>query len=222
MVAHYPVGASTGWLGAARRAAGEPMPWPVLAGRAHRHGAGAVELAALSESELPALVDWLAERPSLPFDFVSVHAPSKHRSLPESELVAMLMRVVGAVDAIVLHPDVIEDHASWRALGRTLVIENMDPRKLDGQTAASLAPHFEALPDAGLCFDVAHVYAIDPTLAQGHEILDRFGDRLRHLHVSALDAAHHHVALSAEQEERIRPLLERCRDVPWILEAPLA
>ncbi|MDQ8046581.1 MAG: TIM barrel protein [Solirubrobacteraceae bacterium] len=222
VVAHYPVGASTGWLAAAQRAAGESTPWPVLAGRARRHGAGAVELAALSEPELAPLVDWLAERPSLPFDFLSVHAPSKHRTLPESEVVAMLERIAGRVDAIVLHPDVIDDHAAWRRLGRTLVIENMDPRKADGQTAASLAPHFEALPEAGLCFDVAHAYAIDPTLAQGHEILDEFGDRLRHLHVSALDPAHHHVALNAEQEERIRPLLERCRDVPWILEAPLA
>ena len=97
----------------------------------------------------------------------------------------------------------------------------------------------ENFPVSGLSIDAALISAlaqikgasvrvraelgmIDPTLAQGHEILDRFGDRLRHLHVSALDAAHHHVALSAEQEERIRPLLERCRDVPWILEAPLA
>ncbi len=220
-MAHYPVGASTGWLAADQRAAGETPQWPVLAGRAKRQFAGACELAALSEPELPALVDWLKQRPSLPFDFLSVHAPSKARNLPEADLVALLAQIAGRVDAIVLHPDVIVDHAAWAPLGRTLVLENMDPRKEDGQTAASLAPHFERLPEAGLCFDVAHAYAIDPTLAEGHAILDRFGDRLRHLHVSALDAAHHHVALSAEDEERIRPLLERCRDVPWILEAPV-
>jgi hypothetical protein len=222
VMAHYPVGASTGWLAADQRAAGETPEWPVLAGRAKRQWAGAIELAALSEPELPALIDWLVQRPTLPFDFLSVHAPSKARALPEPELVALLAQVAGRVDAIVLHPDVIEDHATWAQLGRALVIENMDPRKQDGQTADSLAPHFEKLPEAGLCFDVAHAHAIDPTLAEGHAILDRFGDRLRHLHVSALDAAHHHVALNAQDEERIRPLLERCRDVPWILEAPLA
>ncbi|MDO9354653.1 MAG: hypothetical protein Q7T55_13230 [Solirubrobacteraceae bacterium] len=222
VMAHYPVGASTGWLAADQRAAGEAPEWPVLAGRAKRQFAGAVELAALSEPELPALIEWLVQRPSLPFDFLSLHAPSKARALPEPELVALLAQVSERVDAIVLHPDVIEDHAAWALLGRALVIENMDPRKQDGRTADSLAPHFEQLPEAGLCFDVAHAYAIDPTLAEGHAILDRFGDRLRHLHVSALDAAHHHVALNAQDEERIRPLLERCRDVPWILEAPLA
>ena len=221
--AHYPVGASTGWIAAAERRAGLRQPeWPVLAGRARRHGAGACELAALSEPELAPLVDWLVARPSLPFTFLSVHAPSKARALPEAELVDQLLRIAGRVDAIVLHPDVIVDHAVWRQLGAVLAIENMDPRKADGQTADSLARHFEALPEAGLCFDVANAYAIDPSLAEGHAILDRVGDRLRHLHVSALDGAHHHVALNAEAEERVRPLLERCRDVPWILEAPLA
>lgn len=221
VTAHYPVGASTGWLAAEQRAAGQAPAWAQLVGRARRLASGACELAALSEPELPGLVEWLAQRPSLPFDFLSLHAPSKARTLPEPEVVELLLQVAGRVDAIVLHPDVIDDHATWAPLGRALVLENMDPRKQDGRTAASLAPHFERLPEAGLCFDVAHACAIDPTLAEGHAILDRFGDRLRHLHVSALDAAHHHVALSSQDEERIRPLLERCRDVPWILEAPL-
>ena len=222
VLAHHPVGASTGWLAAAEREAGTPaLDWPVLAGRAARGGGDACELAALAEPELASLVAWLEQRPSLPFAFVSLHAPSKQRQLPEPELVALLARVADRVDAIVVHPDVIDDHAVWATLGRTLVLENMDPRKADGQTAASLAAHFAKLPDAGLCFDVAHAHAIDPTLAVGHEILDRFGDRLRHLHVSALDAGHHHVALSRADEQAVAPLLMRCRDVPWILEAPL-
>ena len=220
---HHPVGVSTGWLGAEERRRGAvPPSWAVLAGRARRHGDSACELAALGEPELPGLVDWLLSNPTLPFDFLSVHAPSKHRRMPERELVDQLLQIAGRVDAIVLHPDVIEEHAEWARLGHALVLENMDPRKDDGQTADSLTPHFEALPEAGLCFDVAHAYAIDPSLSEGHAILDRFGGRLRHLHVSALDVRHHHVALSAAEERKITPLLERCRDVPWILEAPLA
>jgi hypothetical protein len=223
VLAHHPVGVSTGWLASDERRAGAQQPsWAVLARRARRHGDSACELAALSGSELPSLVEWLVGLPSLPFDFLSVHAPSKHRALPEQAVVDVLLRVVRQVDAIVLHPDVIEDHAQWRRLGHALVLENMDPRKDDGQTAESLGRHFDALPEAGLCFDVAHAYAIDPSLSEGHRILDRFGGRLRHLHVSALDARHHHVALGPSDERKITPLLDRCRDVPWILEAPIA
>lgn len=219
---HDPVGASTGWLTEAERQVGRATPpWASLVGRAMRQSRAACELAALSEPELPALVAWLADRPTLPFRYLSLHAPSKQRALPEPELVALLAQAAPRVDAIVLHPDVIVDHGAWAPLGRALVLENMDPRKDDGQTAASLARHFDALPEAGLCFDVAHAYAVDPTLSEGHEILDRFGGRLRHLHVSALDVANHHVPLDRAQERRIEPLLRRCRDVPWILEAPL-
>lgn len=219
---HHPTGASTGFLAAEDRARGVTTSWATLAARARRHSADACELAALSEPELPGLVDYLLTHPSLPFTYLSMHAPSKQRGLPEEELVALLLQVARRVDAIVLHPDVIEDHAQWRRLGPALVIENMDPRKADGQTAQSLGEHFAQLPEAGLCFDVAHAYAIDPSLHEGHAILDAFGDRLRHLHVSSLDTRHHHVPLDAAGERRVAPLLDRCRDVPWILEAPLS
>jgi len=53
----------------------------------------------------------------------------------------------------------------------------------------------------------------------GSEILDRYGSRLRQLHVSSLDDGQHHVPLTFEHEELFGPLLDRCRDVPWILEA---
>jgi hypothetical protein len=39
--------------------------------------------------------------------------------------------------------------------------------------------------------------------------------------VSSLGADGHHLALSEEHEELFGPLLGRCRDVPWIFEAPL-
>lgn len=213
--AHLRLGASTGFL---RELEGE---WPELVRRARAISTEAIELAALSETELPGLLAYLGGRPSLPFRFLSVHAPSKHRELPERDLVARLEPLVGRVDAIVVHPDTLDDLGAWIPLGRTLTIENMDPRKPTGRTADELAPILATLPQAQLCFDVAHARAVDPTLAAGHEILDRFGSRLRHLHVSALDERGSHRTMSAADEAALAPLLDRCRDVPWILEAPL-
>ena len=58
-------------------------------------------------------------------------------------------------------------------------------------------------------------------MALAHELLDRFGARLRQVHVSSLvDGSH--APLTAEDVERFRPVLRRCVDVPWILEAPAA
>jgi sugar phosphate isomerase/epimerase len=89
-----------------------------------------------------------------------------------------------------------------------------------GQTGEHLDRVFDALPEAGLCFDVPHAASIDPTLAVAREILDRHGARLRHVHLSSLDADCHHQTLTSEDEKRFAELLDRCRDVPWILEAP--
>jgi hypothetical protein len=214
MSQHLTLGCSTGYMHEQRG------DWPGLVRQAAAECSFAVELAALSEPELPGLVRYLEVNPSLPFLFVSVHAPSKERRIPEIDLVAMLSRLPRSIDAIVVHPDAIGEPSLYRPLGRTLAIENMDVRKPDGQTVEQLEPLFEELPDAGLCFDVAHAKSVDPTMAEGVRILDAFGDRLRHVHLSSLDDDCHHVPLTEGDESLFAPLLSRCRDVPWILEAP--
>jgi hypothetical protein len=214
MSPHLTVGCSTGFMHEQRG------DWPGLVRRAAAQAPFAAELAALSEPELPGLVRYLEGGPSLPFLFTSVHAPSKQRRIPELDLVNMLARLPHWIDAIVVHPDCVGDVSLYRSLGRRLVIENMDVRKGDGQTASELAPFFEALPDAGLCFDVAHAKSVDPSMAEGGRILDEFGDRLRHVHLSSLDENCHHVTLTEDDESLFASLLSRCRDVPWILEAP--
>jgi hypothetical protein len=214
MSPHLTVGCSTGFMLEQRG------DWPGLVRRAAAEAPFAVELAALSEPELPALARYLEGGPSLPFLFTSVHAPSKERRIPELDLVSTLARLPCWIDAIVVHPDAIGEPELYRSLGRRLVIENMDARKPAGQTAEELAPFFHELPDAGLCFDIAHAKSIDPSMAEGERILDEFGDRLRHVHLSSLDENCHHVPLTEDDESLFASLLSRCRDVPWILEAP--
>jgi len=216
---HHPIGASTGYLAHARE------DWAALVRRACDVSTFAVGLSALSERELPGLVAFLAERPRLPFHFLSVHAPTKGRVWPDARLVAELAQLPPHVDAIVAHPDQIAEPAAWRPLGRRLVLENMDGRKASGQTPGDLAALFAQLPEAGFCFDVAHAGAVDETMALGHALLDAHGGRLRHVHLSSLRRApagrSTHVPLYRRDEARFAPVLRRCPDVPWILEAPL-
>lgn len=212
---HLRVGCSTGYMEAARG------DWPALVHEAYRTSAAAVELAALTESELPGLAHYLERHPSLPFQYVSLHAPSKDRDMDEGELIRILVDLSPRVDAIVMHPDTLVDVEAWGCLGRQLVLENMDARKPAGQTADGLAEFFDVLPEARLCFDIAHAWAVDSSLGEGSEILDRFGPRLRQVHLNSLNAQQHHVPLTEEHEAIFAPLLDRCRDVPWILEAPL-
>jgi hypothetical protein len=188
------------------------------------HAAGvssmAIELSAISASELPGLLSYLGSAPRLPFLFVSVHAPSKGLNGDEMAHVVALCSIPAWVDAIVVHPDTIGDPALYRQLGRRLVVENMDTRKNAGHRPDDLALLFDELPLARLCLDVAHAKDVDPTMEVASEILRRFSSRLSHVHVSSLDETQHHVSLTAEDETLFEAVLERCRDVPWILEAP--
>ncbi len=213
---HPLVGCSTGYMESERE------DWDQLVVEAAAVSGLAVELSALSEPELPGLLEYLHESPQLPFRYLSVHGPSKDCQLEERDLVELLAGLPRWIDAIVMHPDTLRDVDCYRPLGRRLVLENMDARKHTGRTVAELERFFEELPDVGLCFDIAHAKSVDETMAEGQAILGRYAGRLRHVHLSSLDTDSHHVPLTLEDEESYSPLLQRCRDVPWILEAPPA
>jgi xylose isomerase-like TIM barrel protein len=210
---HHPIGISTGAFEASRG------DWLALVGEACNVSTFAVELSALSGDELPTLISYLLGKPRLPFRYVSVHAPVKHQGLQDPALVEQLTELPLWVRSIVAHPDALTDVGTFRSLGTRLVLENMDDRKNTGRTAEELETFFEELPDAAFCLDIAHAWSIDTTMAVAHELLDRFRSRLRHVHLSSLSDGHH-VPVAPADESLFVEVLDRCRDVPWILEAP--
>jgi len=212
LAAHHPIGISTGVFASGRG------DWPGLVADACRISTFAVELSALSGHELPGLLAYLRANPRMPFRYVAVHAPAKNRAPDEDATIGMLAGLPLWVRSVVAHPDTLLDVGRYGALGSRLVLENMDDRKLTGRVAEEMEKFFEDLPDAGFCLDVAHVRAVDPTMDAAHELLDRFRARLRHVHLSSLDDGHH-VPLTKDDERLFAEVLNRCRDVPWILEA---
>jgi sugar phosphate isomerase/epimerase len=210
------VGSSTGYMVGARG------DWPRLVAAAERCSLDVVELSALAAEELPGLLRFLDEAVlgGLPFGHVSVHGPSKGWDETPATLASTLDALPEFVEGIVLHPETLGDPGAFARLGGRLRLENMDARKHDARTVAELAPFFEALPEAGFCFDVAHAQLNDPSLALAHELLDAFGERLAEVHVSSIDPDGDHVPLRAADAEAFLPVLERCVGVPWVLEAP--
>jgi len=208
------VGPSTGYMVGARG------DWPRLVAAAESCSLDVVELSALSARELPSLLRFLADAGTLPFGHVSVHGPSKGWDGTPAALATALAAVPAQVDGIVLHPETLGDAAPFADLGARLRLENMDPRKRDARTVAELARYFELLPDARLCFDVAHAQLHDPSMGLAHELLDAFGARLAEVHISSTEPDGEHVPLRASDAETFLPVLERCAGVPWVLEAP--
>jgi sugar phosphate isomerase/epimerase len=211
---HHPLGASTGYMDDLRG------DWDRQVAEAWAVSPFAIELSALSESELPSLSRYLNGAGNLPFRYISIHGPSKQRQMDEERLVDELVNLARFADGVVMHPDTFERAGLYRPLGHKLLVENMDARKPSGRTPEELTATFAELPEAGFCFDIAHAWSIDPDMSVASDLLDRFGGRLRHVHLSSLSHDLHHVPLTAEHEGLFRPTLERCVDVPWIFEAP--
>ncbi len=179
----------------------------------------AVELSALREHELPSLMDALAELDLGRFTYISVHAPSKLRTVREATVAELLRPCIERGWPIVLHPDAIRDHGCWRDFGSLACIENMDKRKAAGRTVAELEPHFEALPEASLCLDLGHARQVDATLGVARQILNEFGNRLVQIHLSELNSKSHHDPLSMATVWAVREIARAIPAAPVILES---
>ena len=214
---HHPLGASTGYL------AERPGDWAALVEQALVASPFAVELAALSERELPGLLGTCGLDAALPFHYLSVHAPVQAPLVGRGRVgraPAPRCRRGSTRSSCIPTSSTTRRYTAGSARGSCWRTWTRASRA--AATAAELAPLLRrSFPRPGFCFDVAHARDVDPSPAGAQALLDRFAGRLRHLHVSSLDAACHHVPLRAGDEEAFRPMLRRCRDVPWILEAPL-
>jgi len=187
------------------------------------HATVAVELSALREEELAPLVESLDELDLAGFRYISLHAPSKLKTMSESEVVRLLRPVAQRGWPVIVHPDVISDFDEWRTLGGRLCIENMDKRKRTGRTASELAVFFGEFPEATLCFDIGHARQIDPTMCEADAILRQFSGRIQQIHLSLVNSQGGHEPLNYESMlafRRVSRLLPK--DVPIILETPVA
>lgn len=161
------------------------------------HGLRAVELSMLREPEVLPLIAALPQLNLEDFDYVSVHAPSRFDSQEsEADVATRLQSEIPEQWPIVLHPDASRDLDLWKPFGERLLIENMDRRKTTGRTANDLATVFERLPEAQLCFDIAHARQVDPSMLEAWRILRGFGERLVEVHISELNTASQHRRIS--------------------------
>ncbi len=209
-----PIGFSTGALARANFRLGLEM-----IGAA---GIKVVELSALREAEVRPLLEALDEIRAMDFEYVSVHAPSSYQKGNEEALIEALRRGVPEEWNVILHPDAVDRLERWAALGKRLLIENMDKRKTTGRFVRELEEVFEVLPAARFCFDVAHARQVDTTMWEASRLLEAFGDRLAQVHISELSSSSRHHRLSIPAVWRIQRVAGLIpEDVPIIIEAPV-
>lgn len=182
----------------------------------------AVELSALREHELPELMNALVNLDLHDFAYRSIHAPSNYSVLDERQLVDLLKTAIPLRLPIILHPDMLRTPELWKPFGVLLLIENMDKRRPIGRTASELRRLFKPLPEAGLCFDIAHARQVDPSMIETVQILSEFRGCLREVHASGVSTRSTHGPISNEASLAYRSVAHLIsEEVPIILESPV-
>jgi hypothetical protein len=161
-----------------------------------RHRIGVVELSALRDTELVPLLNALDSLDLRFASYLSFHAPSAFRTHTETEAARLLRTLLPRHWPIILHPDAVTDASAWQDFGAWICIENMDKRKPVGRTVEELQRVFDIFPHASFCFDIGHARQVDPTMGQATLILQRFGDRLKQVHMSEVNSRNGHDPMS--------------------------
>ena len=183
----------------------------------------AVELSALRDYEVDPLMSALPTLDLQGYCYVSVHVPSAFRSLTEEDVAIRLTPCIDLSFPVVIHPDVIQNPRCWQRFGSLLCIENMDKRKRTGRTENELEAFFSELPDATFCLDIGHSRQIDSTMSEARRMLRRFGQRLRQIHFSEIDAQGHHHGATLATILASRNIVDLIgHDVPAIIESQIS
>jgi sugar phosphate isomerase/epimerase len=182
----------------------------------------AIELSALRPHELAPLIKFAEEADLSRYSFISVHAPTGFEPWEEDDIARGLRTFTERAWPIVLHPDAIHRIEPWKQFGPLLYIENMDKRKPIGRTTAELATVFDKLPDALMCFDIAHARQCDTSMTEAFRILRDHGQRIREVHISEVNTSSKHDRISPTAVHAYQEVADLIPpDVPVILETPV-
>ncbi len=207
-----PIGFSTGALAFADFQAGLAL--------VREHRLPAVELSALRADELEPLATALDTLDLTGFSHIAFHVPSRFHPDQERAIVEVLEAARSRGWLYIVHPDVIQTPALWRAFGPQLCLENMDQRKPVGRNLREMRTVFEDFPEATWCFDIGHARQIDPTMLESWRLLDAFSSRLRQVHVSEVNSRSKHDHLSRLSIGAFREVARFIPDhIPLIIES---
>jgi hypothetical protein len=185
----FKIGFSTGALAKGDVARGVEM--------ARELGLSIIELSALRLRELDALVKVAAEQDFADFTYVALHAPTNFSPSDENGVVETLSGLAHSHQwPVIVHPDAISSFELWRPLEQLLFVENMDKRKPRGRTVEELEEILKCVPNASLCFDIAHARQVDSSMTEAYRILRNFQDRIRHVHFSEVGSDSRHRQVS--------------------------
>lgn len=185
-------------------------------------GCNAIEIYAASGSEVEMLkknIDKI-KKEFKKFDYVSLHSPSiKFIFRNDEETRSILQVFQEAYDkfnasCLVVHPNQVEDWSVFDDFSFIIAIENMG-NDVPFFNSEQLGEIFVKYPHFKMVLDVSHAYKNDPSFRLTEELMDKFGEKIVHVHLSGHKATHEPLC-ETNQVEIIKNIP---KDLPIILES---
>lgn len=153
------------------------------------------------------MMDKLERKDFKDFKFLTFHLPGgikKDHIENNKESIDFLKRVKGfhdklKFDAIVVHPDTIEDWDLLKSFDMPFSVENMDERKTIGKTLESMK-EIMSDNDFKVTLDVNHCYVNDPSMELDDEFWNEFKNRISHFHLSGYKTRHDPLVVTKQKE----------------------
>ena len=151
-------------------------------------GCNVIQLMCLTEEDILKLITEITASDLVGFEYVILHAPPIPITANTLELLQRAQNIFH-FQAVVIHPDEIENWEIFARFKLPISIENMDWTRERGKYVDSMQAVFEKI-DARMVLDVNHCYTNDPSMRLAGEMNAEFGDRISQIHVSGFETGH--------------------------------
>ena len=177
-------------------------------------GCNVIQLMCLSDEDISKLITKITVNDLAGFEYIVLHAPPTAITINTLELLQKAQNIFH-FQAIVIHPNEIENWEMFARFDLPFSIENMDWRQERGKYVDSLQNIFEKI-NAKMTLDVNHCFTNDPSLHLASEMIAEFGDRISQIHLSGFETGHE-MLFKTQQTEIMDAIANK--NLPIILES---
>jgi endonuclease IV len=128
------------------------------------------------------------------FNYVSFHAPKYSYGINEGTkfIFSEIEKInkIRHLDAVIFHPDCIEDISAFHHAPFQVLFENMDNRKSLFQTPENIKRIVDENDNFKVVLDVNHIYTNDPTMKLASRFYEELGNKIVQIHLSGYKEFH--------------------------------
>jgi hypothetical protein len=182
----------------------------------------AIEISCMRAEDIEQLRGLYEEGLSPYFSHISLHAPTRKIKYGDNSVCLSVLEKIWEAhlhldfNAVIIHPDLVEDFSVFKDCPLPIAFENMDCRKIFGRNPEDFEFIFNLI-DSKLVLDLNHCYTNDISLELARKFKQDFNDRICEYHLSGYKQ--YHELLHVTRQSQLIGAIPEKGTVPIIIES---